>query len=109
MVATLSLSASDFSSDCREVVMYMRLLGFTGDVTTNTTIIDGGIERGCRAILASKNELEDVKTLWTKLKSSYDLTCAHVKIETDTKSGCVLDVIRPSSCPGNPRASVGND
>lgn len=109
MVATLSLSASDFSSDCREVVMHMRLLGLMGDVTPNTTIIDGEIERGCRATLVSKYELKDVKTLWTKLESIYNLTCAHVKIESDTKSGCVLDVIRPSCCPGNLRASVSDN
>jgi hypothetical protein len=103
VVAVLSLSGPRLSADCREVVQSMRDLGISGDVTCNTTLLDGAVERGCRAVVAGDRPLGSVKLLWEAVRAPHGLTCAHVKVESDAVSGCVLDVLRPSACPGKQR------
>ena len=95
-VATLSMSSVEFAADCRDVVAHMRMLGIQGDVTCNTTVIDGDVERGCRARIASSTPRDDARALWERLSSAYKLTCAHISIDHDRFSGCVLDAFRAS-------------
>lgn len=98
MVAVLSFSSADFSPRCEEVVEAMRRAGLSGDVTPNRTLVDGGEEQGCRVVLAG--EKKEVEALWKGVREKCNLTCGHAKIEK-TESGCILDVLRPSLCPGN--------
>ena len=100
MVAILSMSSSSFSKDCKEVISAMKALGMSGDVSCNTSLVDGGVEQGCRVVLASSNETKDVASLWLRIRQIHNVTCAHAKIEKDAVSGCILDIIRPSLCPG---------
>lgn len=80
--------------------MHMLVLGIRGDVTPNQTVTDSGLEQGCRAVLASRDEKRDTAQLWQRIRARHNVACAHAKIERDVESGCVLDVLRPSQCPG---------
>lgn len=106
MVAILSLSGNELSHDCAEVVHHMRMLGINGDVTCNRTMLDGQLEHGCRVVVAEKDPIPAVQSLWERMQQLYGLDCAHVRIESDVRSGCVLDVLRPSACPSATRAAI---
>ena len=42
---------------------------------------------------------EDIKNkIWPKLKSRFDLECAHITVP-DNFAGCIYDYVRESSCP----------
>ena len=97
MVVTLSVSGRGLRSDCGDVVEMMRQSGICGDVTCNATVLDGAIEPGCRINVVTRGGAE---RLWGLLQRSANLTCAHVRTTSDDPSGCVLDVFRPSLCPG---------
>ena len=97
MPATLSVSGQ---VDCKDVVETMKKLGIMGDVTPNVTVVDGGIENGCRINIASRPHMDNLKTLWVNLQEQFTLGCAHVKIG-ELQSGCILDFMRKSECPGN--------
>ena len=101
MVAILSVSGNKMSSNCHEVVDAMRALGIHGDVTCNLTFLDGTVEHGCRALIATKTPKRDLQRLWQSLQTTLDLKCAHASIASDSQSGCVLDIVRPSSCPSS--------
>ena len=98
MVAVLSVSGNKVSSNCHEVVAAMRTLGLHGDVTCNLTLLDGTVEHGCRALIATKTPKDDLRRLWQALQATLELTCAHASITSDSHSGCVLDIVKPSSC-----------
>lgn len=101
MSAVLSVSSSTgLRSDCAEVVEAMRSLGIAGDVTPNVTVVDGVFERGCRVVVASRPAKAHAQALWEALRARHALTCAHVTLTGEVQSGCVLDVFRPSVCPG---------
>lgn len=100
MVAILSLSGPTLAS-CESVVEAMRAMGISGDVTSNVSVVDGAPEPGCRVLVASRHAREQSRRLWTAMRAHHDLTCAHVSLEGDRTSGCVLDVFRPSLCPGD--------
>ena len=100
MVAILSLSGSQLSSNCKEVLLHMKLLGISGDVTCNATLLDDRIENGCRVVVASNPAEANAKRLWDALYERFSLSCAHVVVQEDVKSGCVWDVFRSSRCPG---------
>lgn len=101
MVTTLSISSTYFSDDCNEIIAQMKRLGFIGDVSCNKTIIDNKVENGCRVMVTGEQSKHHAKLLWFQLKSIYNLSCAHVKVEHKNESGCVFDVFRESDCPGN--------
>lgn len=101
MVATLSVSSHDFTPTCAEVTSLMKTLGINGDVTANTTVLDGLVEVGCRVRIASSSPKRDAATLWQRMRDRHALTCAHLSVGGDIQSGCVLDVLRPSLCPGS--------
>ena len=105
MVATLSISGS-LERDCSNVVDAMRSLGIAGDVTPNQTILDGGVENGCRIVVASRPYREKAERLWDKLRQECKLTCAHVSVREDAEEGCVMDVFRPSLCPGRVKGAT---
>ena len=100
MPAHLSVSGPGLSRGCTEVVRAMRDLGVCGDVTPNISVVDGNYERGCRVVVASQPHARHAQDLWETLRTRHALTCAHVRIGDDPTSGCVLDVFRPSACPG---------
>jgi hypothetical protein len=95
--ATLSISGKRVC--CEEVANMMSQLGVNGDVSANTTSIDGFLEPGCRIMVASKDSRADVYRLWTAVQTRFDLTCAHTAI-THHENGCIFDVFRKSTCPG---------
>ena len=100
MVATLSVSGPQLHVDCSNVVRAMQSLGIAGDVTPNLTLVDGRQEPGCRVVIASRPSKEHADRLWERLRPECDLTCAHLSVRDDVMEGCVLDVLRPSRCPG---------
>ena len=97
MVGTLSVSGPRL--DCAVVVDIMRRLGINGDVTSNTTVLDGRTEAGCRIVVASKPHRDQVERLWNATRDHFSLSCAHVALDHH-EDGCVYDVFRPSNCPG---------
>lgn len=96
MVAILSLSSPTIR--CDRIVDAMILLGIQGDVTPNTSVFDGALESGCRAIISGPDAKKDAHSLWNRIKHTENATCGHVWVG-DVTSGCVLDVFRPSACP----------
>ena len=100
MVATLSISGKRVDKDCSNVLAVMKRLGITGDVTPNISLVDGDRENGCRILIASQPFKQKAEILWKEMQREADLTCAHVSVRNDTEEGCVLDVFRPSICPG---------
>ena len=108
MVATLSVSGRGLSKDCLGVVSVMRQLRIAGDVTPNTSLVEGGAgegEAGCRVVLSSRPSKVHALRLWQRLADDFELTCAHVSLRDDdvVAEGCVHDVLRDSSCPARPR------
>ena len=103
MVATLSVSGDIMLADCSNVVSAMKSLGIAGDVTPNLTVVDGRQEPGCRVVIASRPSTEHAERLWERLRRECELTCAHLSVRDDVVEGCVLDVLRPSRCPGRVR------
>lgn len=103
MHAVLSISGARVSHDCAEVVAAMLKSGIHGDVTPNTTVLDGDLERGCRVLVVGADARRSCQRLWTTLKSNLVLECAHVHVAAHSEDGCVYDVFRPSQCPGNPQ------
>ena len=96
MTITLSVSG-DMLGDCSRVVALLKRLNVNGDVTRNQTVLDGIEEPGCRIRLFG--EKAKARLVWEALQKEMDLTCGHIDIAT-RESGCVLDVLRPSLCPG---------
>jgi len=97
MPATLSVSGKKLK--CENIVKFMLTNGICGDVTENVTVVDDAVERGCRVVVASANAKGQVKKIWNHVSEESNLTCAHVT-EGEITSGCVLDFIRASKCPG---------
>ena len=101
MVATLSLSGKELSSDCAEVIHHMRSLGIEYD--GQPTVLDGTIENGCRVVIAAKDPERRLRVLWEALKGPYKLSCAHeggAGRHERLHTGC----LRLSACPStNPR------
>lgn len=107
MVGILSISGPHVSPECAEVVLAMRRCGINGDVTRNTTVLDGKVENGCRVLVASEPVRENTWKLWQTLQRRCDLCCAHVELNGgNLQSGCVFDVYRPSACPGKTPATT---
>lgn len=107
MVGTLSVSGQKIAEDCSNVISAMSALGIAGDVTPNLTLVDGSRERGCRVVIATRPSKEHAGRLWERLRTECELTCAHLSVRDDVSEGCVLDVLRPSRCPG--RAQTTNE
>ena len=57
------------------------------------------IEKGCR-ILFNRISKDELKNVWKDIKINHELNCAHVLVPT-IFSGCILDFLRPSQCPGS--------
>ena len=95
--AKLSVSATNIKN-CDEIAHIMKDMYMNGNVSNNTTVIDGDIETGCTVLLCSRPVKENAHKLWKRLNVVYNLTCAHVEIE-HSERGCVYDVYRESNCP----------
>lgn len=93
------LSVSGTSVDCARVVKMMCECNISGDVTSNTSVLDGVVEHGCRLRIVDGSDLAATRILWSKMQNEWSLTCAHVSWNV-SKSGCVLDLLRASACPG---------
>ena len=105
MVGQLAVSGPELDSKCGAVITAMRELGINGDITPNTTVLDGTLEYGCRILVTSAPVRENTRSLWERLRAHYSLRCAHATL-SEYESGCVFDIFRPSSCPGTtPRPS----
>ena len=97
-VGTLSVSGDRLR--CDEVAKLLQTMGICGDVSPNTTVLDGHVEPGCRIRIVSAPVPENTRLVWDSLKTRFGLQCAHVRLSAEDKSGCVYDVYRPSACPG---------
>ena len=93
-----SLIISKKELSCKNVAIYLKHLGYSGNVSENHTIMeDGSEENGCSIAITN---IKDAKSLWLKLKSKFDLTCAYYDAPPKFQ-GCIYDYIRPSVCPAN--------
>ena len=82
--------------DCRKMAEYLGAKGFHTSISTNTST-EPNIEYGC-SLTQTMTEKKELETLWTTLKTKYNLTCAHVKVGNQFE-GCILDFLAPSKCP----------
>ena len=98
---TLSISSTNISN-CGQVATYLQHCGIPCDITENKTVMKKNgnflIETGCRIVFSNKNTRVDEK-LWSNLKKTFKLDCAHIKVDGIFR-GCINDYIRPSACPG---------
>ena len=97
----LSISSTNISN-CGEVATYLQHCGIPCDITENKTVMKKNgnflIETGCRIVFSNKNTRVDEK-LWSNLKKTFKLDCAHIKVDGIFR-GCINDYLRPSACPG---------
>lgn len=93
---TLNISSKNL--DCEEVATFFQTHDIACMVTKNTSVLDQNtIEHGCKINILDSNAMNH--TLWDKLKTQFDLTCAHLKKEK-LFYGCIYDYFRKSNCPG---------
>ena len=101
---SVQLSVSNNKLDCHEIVKKLSKSGINASVTKNKSIIcdekkNCVIEKGCR-ILFNRISKDELKNVWKDIKINHELNCAHVLVPT-IFSGCILDFLRPSQCPGS--------
>ena len=99
MKAILSISGDRVTENCENIVGLMFQLGINGDVTRNTTVLDGRIEKGCRVHIVSEPVKKNSRILWEAAQQKLGLRCAHLEMR-HCESGCTYDLFRMSSCPG---------
>lgn len=95
---TMTLSVSKKSLSCEAVARFLQSQNIHVLVRANTSTMPGGVESGCQ-IMKSVDHGGEVKKLWQLVSREFGFGCGHVKID-GRFSGCVLDFIRPSACPG---------
>ena len=99
---TLSISHRKLS-DCTDIVHSMRQLGIMTSVTKNQSVICNQnkcwLETGCQLIFGGISKQDLQTRVWNTLRDHYGLTCAHLNVQ-GIYSGCILDYLRESSCPG---------
>ena len=96
--------SSDKIKNCEKVADFFKKNEIMCSVTENISIVpyknEYKIEKGCRIIFNShKPDMID-NIFWSKIKNTFDLTCAHLNVEGKFK-GCIYDYLRKSDCPGN--------
>lgn len=84
--------------DCKDVARALWKVGIASDVTSNVSFRYGSLESGCR-ITMDGNSKNKVRMAWGVLKDDFALDCAHVDV-TSHFQGCIMDFLRPSTCPG---------
>ena len=94
--ATLSVSRKQ-KLNCSELAECLKQSNIISLVTSNISTLPHK-EYGCQ-ITQSINSKKDINNLWTTLKNRYGFECAHLNIH-GYYSGCVLDYLAPSKCPG---------
>ena len=87
----------------------LKKCGVNGDVTPNTTVLDGRVEAGCRVLVVSEPVRENTWRVWEAVRARCVLRCAHVELRGATSAGCVFDVYRPSVCPGPEEDAAAGD
>ena len=96
------LSVSSAGLDCGEVAAALQAAGMAAAVTPNITVqCDRGRcwrERGCRILHPCTNK-GDVAKLWNTVRERFDLGCGHLVVD-GVHNGCIMDFLRPTSCPG---------
>lgn len=100
MSSILSISGRFISEDCENVISILKKFNINGFSIPNKTVIDGKVENGCQIHIFQKPLKKNTKIIWEECKEKLELTCAHVKIINAEENGCILDVFRPSVCPG---------
>lgn len=100
MSSILSISGNLLSENCEDVVSILKKFNINGFSVPNKTIIDGQVENGCQIHIFQKPLKKNTKSVWEECKEKFKLTCAHVRIMDADESGCILDVLRESVCPG---------
>ena len=100
--STLNISSKGIKS-CKDVAKFLADQGILCHVSTNTTVFEKNgeftLEKGCEIkIVNHKPSLVD-NTFWNKLKTKFELECAHIAVDNGRFSGCVYDYLRESACP----------
>ena len=100
---SLQLSISKKNLDCNQIISELSSMGIMASVTKNKSVVCNSqkkcqIENGCRILFnqISKNDLNHV---WRIIRSNHQLSCAHI-YAPPLFSGCILDFLKPSVCPG---------
>lgn len=88
---------------CDDVARFLHEAGVTANVTANLTVTpqDTGParENGCHVRFTGRDPVAAIKAVWPRLRRRFRLDCAYVDAAPRFQ-GCVMDLIRPSACPG---------
>lgn len=100
--SVISISSTNIN-DCKDVANTLAKCGIMCSVTSNYTVRRDAksfsLENGCNIILTGLKSDKIEEFVWKPLQKEYDLGCAYMNIHGMYK-GCILNFIRPSSCPG---------
>ena len=97
MYITSSLSVSRKERlNCEDMAIFLSKAGVFTSITSNIST-NPHIEYGCRLTQTVSSEKE-LQNIWTLIKEKYNFTCGHLKLG-DSYEGCILNYLRPSSCP----------
>lgn len=103
----MTLSVSRKGLACASLARFLQSRGISALVRPNISSTTNGLENGCQ-VVAAVDHGKDVKRTWGLLRDEFGFNCGHLRIE-GRFSGCVLDFVRPSSCPGELKSSSTDD
>ena len=89
MPTTVVLSVSAPTLDCGELVQLLARSGIDCSVTSNSSVVDGRIENGCRILSAVRTDAE-VMELWGVTRTMPGVSCAHLAVP-GRYYGCVAN------------------
>ena len=93
--STLSVSKKE-GLNCEDMAKYLSKAGIYTSITSNIST-NPHIEYGCRLTQTVSSEKE-LQNIWNLIRNKYNFTCGHLKLG-DSYEGCILNYLRPSSCP----------
>lgn len=105
IIPTVELSVSSKKlSNCQGVVETMRHLGIMSSITPNHSVVcnesNCWVEVGCRLIIPNITKHKLATYIWPSLQQRHQFQCAHINV-TGLYSGCIINYLQPSKCPGN--------
>ena len=104
MKTTAVLSVSGKTLNCASLARALASSGIRCDISRNLTVIGGQYESGCR-ITSTVNSRSDISKIWDIVGGVDNVRCGHLKVD-GSYSGCVLDYLRTSLCPGAASSKV---
>ena len=101
---TTQLTISNKNLNCDDILKQLLTINLDSNVIPGKSLVDNNFENSCQITFSKQlGELRYkpvLKYAWNKLQYENKLTCGHLKIEGKF-SGCILDYLTPSLCPGN--------